>query len=38
LGAVDQAGKLFGEALVDGVEKSSRTITEHDSAFFLHRH
>ncbi len=32
-GTVDQAGKLFGEALVDGVDESGRTVA-HDAAPF----
>ncbi len=34
LGAGDQAGKLFGEAPVDGVEKSGGAIAHHHSAVF----
>jgi len=35
LGAGDQAGKLFSEALVDSVEESGGTIGHDDSAVFL---
>jgi hypothetical protein len=38
LGAVDQAGKLFGEALVDDVEESSGPVAQHDSASFFDKH
>ena len=37
-GAVDQASELFGEALVEGVEESGRTIAQYDSAVFFDGH
>ena len=37
LRAGDQASRFFGEALVDGVEESGRSIAQDDSAVFFHR-
>jgi hypothetical protein len=36
-GALDQAGELFSEALVDGVEEAGGTVAQDDSASFFHR-
>jgi len=36
-GALNDTVELFGEALADGVDEASGTITQHDSAIFFHR-